>query len=126
MPVFQLPPGSDATKGSRRSSPRYSYGNERHASVYKSSEWARFRALIIVERGERCEDKDHHSGTRIARLDLDHIVELQDGGAAFNPANVLLRCRACHGRKTAKAKKDRETREFWEQRAGWGKKPEEL
>jgi hypothetical protein len=30
----------------------------------------------------------------------DHIVELRDGGAPLDPANVLLRCGRCHTTKT--------------------------
>ena len=35
------------------------------------------------------------------RLFADHIHELRDGGAPFDPANRLMRCGACHSRKTA-------------------------
>jgi hypothetical protein len=61
---------------------------------------------IIAERGRRCEDTDHDpSRPRIGvRLFGDHIRELQDGGAALDKRNVLLRCGACHTRKTARAR----------------------
>jgi 5-methylcytosine-specific restriction endonuclease McrA len=49
-------------------------------------------------------------------IDLDHIVELQDGGAKLDRANVLQRCRSCHVRKTALAKSQRAEREYWERR----------
>ncbi len=97
--------------------PRYSYGNEAHASLYKTRAWVQFRELIIAERGARCEDKDHHPGQPIGRLDLDHVKELQDGGAPFDRNNVMLRCRSCHVRKTQATKRERENREFWLERA---------
>lgn len=119
MPIFMLPPSSGGD-GNRCRRPRYSPGNAEHASVYKTARWQALRMAIIAERGFRCEDKGHRRGQVIDRLDLDHVVEMQDGGAPFDPANLILRCRACHGRKTARAKRDRETRQFWLQRARRG------
>jgi 5-methylcytosine-specific restriction protein A len=42
----------------------------------------------------------------------DHIIELQDGGALLDPANVMLRCAPCHGRKTA-AERDKRMAKRW-------------
>lgn len=121
MPVFQLPPndsGQSSSNGNRRK-PRYSAGNEPFAHIYKSQRWAEFRATIIKERGYRCEDPAHNSGSRdrVARLDLDHIKELQDGGAPFDRANVMLRCRSCHVKKTKAESTERDRVAFWERRA---------
>ena len=57
---------------------------------------------IIQHRGRHCQDPQHdrtrpRSGIRIFG---DHIVELKDGGRPLDPSNVLLRCGACHSRKT--------------------------
>jgi len=35
------------------------------------------------------------------------VVELRDGGAPLDPANVLLLCRPCHARKTNRARDER-------------------
>ena len=37
----------------------------------------------------------------------DHIVELKDGGAPLDAANVQLLCMACHQQKTAEVSRKR-------------------
>jgi 5-methylcytosine-specific restriction enzyme A len=73
------------------------------APVYTSPEWRSLIASIIRIRGRRCEDPQCQSTNRAQgqRVYGDHVVELQDGGALLDPANVMLRCAPCHGRKTA-------------------------
>ena len=70
---------------------------------YLSPEWQQLRAAIIKQRGARCEDPEHDRSTPRTGIRLfgDHIIELRDGGAPLDPANVMLRCGACHTRKTA-------------------------
>ncbi|WP_288142841.1 hypothetical protein [Mesorhizobium sp.] len=58
---------------------------------------------IIRERGRICEDRQcngvtHKPGMRVFG---HHIVELNDGGAALDKGNVMLRCGASHSRVTA-------------------------
>lgn len=70
---------------------------------YVSSEWRALMEAIKRQRGNRCEDPEHRtehprSGVRIYG---DHIRELKDGGAPFDPCNVMLKCPPCHQRKTA-------------------------
>lgn len=76
---------------------------------YLSTEWRRFIAAVVAERrtrllarqGHLCEDPGcGASHTPTMRIFGDHIVELRDGGAAFDPANVMLRCGSSHSRKT--------------------------
>jgi 5-methylcytosine-specific restriction protein A len=72
---------------------------------YLSPEWRALMGAIIAERGRRCEDPLHNGlHERSPRVFGDHIVELKDGGAPLDPANVLLRCGACHTRKTIAAR----------------------
>lgn len=69
---------------------------------YSSREWRQLIARLIEQRGRYCEDTGHDP-TRPRggmRLFGDHIRELKDGGAKLDPANILLRCGACHTRKT--------------------------
>lgn len=76
---------------------------------YSSADW---RALceqlktdrwpwLILEKGHCCEDPQcqakHWVGMRIY---FDHIVELRDGGAPLDPANIMGRCGSSHTRKT--------------------------
>jgi 5-methylcytosine-specific restriction protein A len=70
---------------------------------YLSPEWRKLMARIIAERGRVCEECKR-TGTRIFG---DHIIELQDGGAALDPKNISLKCGACHTRKTAAARSQR-------------------
>lgn len=79
------------------------------AAFYGTSEWKQLLAQIIRERGRRCQDarcRTPHRGEG-RRIYGDHIVELKDNGAPLDPANVLLRCAACHGRKTWESRRAR-------------------
>jgi 5-methylcytosine-specific restriction protein A len=73
---------------------------------YLSPEWKALMRDIIRARGRRCEDPRHDPASPRdgVRLYGDHIIERNDGGAELDPANVLLRCGPCHGRKTAQAR----------------------
>lgn len=64
---------------------------------YKTREWVALVASVIEERGRRCEC----CGRIGCRIFGDHIVELQDGGAPLDRANVRLLCGSCHSLKTA-------------------------
>jgi hypothetical protein len=68
---------------------------------YRTPEHQAWRARVIARAGGRCQDPacatPHRTGIR---LFADHVVELKDGGAPFDPANGLARCGACHTRKT--------------------------
>lgn len=76
---------------------------------YASAAWRALMAEIIAQRGRRCEDPDCTKADRGrgGRIYGDHIHELRDGGAALDPKNILLRCGACHTRKTAAARAKR-------------------
>lgn len=72
------------------------------APFYLSREWRTLMAAIVAERGRRCQDPQCKTPGRTGiRVFGDHIVELRDGGAELDRANVLLRCGSCHTRKTA-------------------------
>lgn len=66
---------------------------------YLSPEWRALVGRLRRERGAWCE----RCGST-HRLIGDHKVELRDGGAPLDPANVELLCQACHNRKTAEAR----------------------
>jgi 5-methylcytosine-specific restriction protein A len=72
---------------------------------YISAEWKQLRNQIIKDRGWRCQDPACSTPRGPwKQIYGDHMVELSDGGSALDPRNVLLRCGACHGRKTTEAK----------------------
>lgn len=69
---------------------------------YLRPEWRELVADIERTRGRRCEDPECRTpGGPWSRIFRDHVVELRDGGAALDPANIVQRCGACHSRKTA-------------------------
>jgi 5-methylcytosine-specific restriction endonuclease McrA len=72
-------------------------------AFYSSPAWRALVTRLIAERGRRCEKcgKTHNADGSPVRIFGDHIVELQDGGAPFDPANVMLLHGACHSAKTA-------------------------
>lgn len=77
-------------------------------AFYVSAEWKAFRNQLIRERGWRCEDPscDTPRGAW-KQIYGDHVVEIKDGGAPLDRANVLLRCSVCHGRKTRREREKR-------------------
>lgn len=83
--------------------------DKRADPFYLSAEWKALMKAIIRTRGRVCEDQDHDAAKprEGVRLYGDHVIEIKDGGAKLDPHNVLLRCAACHGRKTAATRADR-------------------
>jgi|SRR5450432_2835775 5-methylcytosine-specific restriction enzyme A len=78
------------------------------APIYSSPEWRGLIAAIIKRRGRRCE-KCGITGTKIYG---DHRLELADGGAPLDEANIQLLCAACHGRKTVDERNKRMARRW--------------
>lgn len=70
---------------------------------YESPEWREFAREIKRQRGYICENPDCRKDCSHAPRGLiaDHIVERKDGGADFDPLNVMLLCIGCHNSKTA-------------------------
>ena len=77
----------------------------KNASHYQSDEHRRWRRTVL-ERGRFTCVKCGADG-RGVRLFADHIVEIEDGGAALDIANGACLCAACHAAKTALSKKNR-------------------
>jgi 5-methylcytosine-specific restriction protein A len=75
---------------------------------YYSEEWKKFRAMVLTERGERCEDPAHPADRpREGYVEVDHIIELLDGGARLDRDNLMVRCASCHHKKTLAVRDDR-------------------
>ena len=68
---------------------------ERQA-VYRSKRWRRLRRAVLDASGWRC-----RSCGRSARLEIDHIKPMAEGGETWAIANLQALCRPCHFRKTA-------------------------
>ncbi|MDR3474445.1 MAG: HNH endonuclease [Devosia sp.] len=69
---------------------------------YLTPEHRAWAKAVIDRAGRRCQDAQHDDSRprQGVRLFADHVVELRDGGAAYDPGNGLTRCGACHTRKT--------------------------
>jgi len=81
--------------------------------VYLTPEYRRWRETVIARAGRRCEGADERTGRRCEkaepqhRMFADHVVEVRDGGALFDPANGRCLCGSHHTRKTAAARAER-------------------
>ena len=62
-------------------------------STYK---WKRVRRAAIERDGYRC----RACGKAAGRFEVDHIVPIVDGGAAYDLENCQTLCRPCHFDKT--------------------------
>ena len=69
------------------------------SSIHHTPAWARLRerirrrdavCVLCAARGETTPGDD-----------VDHIVPIKDGGAAWDESNLQFLCRACHIKKTA-------------------------
>ena len=75
---------------------------------YHSEEHKRWRKQVLVTAGFRCQWIEN--GSRCTtnapqhRLFADHIKELRDGGAPFDPGNGQCLCGAHHTRKTVQTR----------------------
>lgn len=63
---------------------------------YGTKEWRDLVQQLIAQRGRRCEI----CGAEADRLYGDHIVEIKDGGAKLDPANIQILDSPCHTKKT--------------------------
>jgi hypothetical protein len=74
--------------------------DKRAAPIYASPQYRAWQAEVIRRARGVCQDPRHNPTHGSGRLYADHIHELRDGGAPFDPMNGLARCGSCHGRKT--------------------------
>ena len=69
--------------------------------IYASREYAEWRRVVINRARAACQDPSCKYPNRSGiRLFADHVIELKDGGAPFDPSNGLARCGSCHTIKT--------------------------
>lgn len=74
------------------------------APIYADSgEYRGWREEVMRLSGHRC----RLCGRRNGRLFADHIVEIKDGGAPYDPANGQALCGSCHTKKTVKERNKR-------------------
>jgi 5-methylcytosine-specific restriction enzyme A len=83
-----------ATKPQRIATPKV------RAAIYGTPEYREWRLAVIASSGGHCQDPECAHPMRSTRLYCDHIRELRDAGAPFGVANGMVRCGACHTKKT--------------------------
>lgn len=68
---------------------------------YRTKRWRVLRGRVLDRWGYRCAVPGCTSDTTRPRsLDVDHIVELKDGGDFWDPTNLQPLCRSHHSKKT--------------------------
>jgi hypothetical protein len=111
MPIRMAPSRLSATSSARLVQPETTRSGKQVADFYRSPEWKTFRNQLIKERGWRCEDpKCETPRGPWKQIYGHHVVEISDGGARLDRANIRLCCGVCHGRVTQENKL---------KRAGW-------
>lgn len=70
-------------------------------AVYNAKEWRQAREATLLRDMMRCV----MCGARAT--EVDHIIELQDGGARYALDNLQSLCHACHAKKTAEEERKR-------------------
>ena len=71
---------------------------------YGSAAWKAIR--LEVQRA--CNRTCQGCGKTNARIYVDHIVELKDGGAPLDRENLIGLCAPCHSKKTARERAKRQ------------------
>ena len=64
-------------------------------TVYNTPRWRKLRARIVERDGWLCQ-WCAEKGLTVAGAEVHHINEIQNGGAPFDPDNLVLLCRPCH------------------------------
>lgn len=75
---------------------------------YSTARWQQLRRQVIRRDGQRCSVLGCHQEMRLpGMVQVDHIVEVLDGGAFWDPANLRVFCKPHHDAKTLAAKAQR-------------------
>lgn len=87
---------------------RYEHHYHNGKNIYKSQRWVNLRNRYVAFQ-PLCE---HHLKLDlvVAGEEVDHIIEIEDGGDPFDWDNLQHLCHACHNRKTAEEARKRRRR----------------
>lgn len=74
---------------------------EERSSFYKSKKWRQTREVILKRDNFECQEcKRNGKVTTGERLDVDHLLELEDyPELALEPTNLETKCVTCHNKK---------------------------
>lgn len=76
-----------------------------HLKFGRIKDWKNTRAQALLRDGGKCVE------CRSRATEVDHVIEIQDGGAEFELSNLQSLCHRCHVAKT-------NTRRFWREHRG--------
>jgi 5-methylcytosine-specific restriction enzyme A len=84
--------------------------------VYRSAAWKSVRKTVLIRDGWVCQVR--LPKCRVRADTVDHICELEDGGAPYALNNLQAACRSCNAAKrnrsvAARAKRARVRRRKW-------------
>lgn len=91
------------------------FAEKRADSFYSTPEWVKLRNFALKRDRYRCQGEN--CGRSERRMFVDHIIEIKDGGAKLDPANVWTLCGSCHVKKT---NRERDKRNFAKDGQGQG------
>ncbi len=74
--------------------------NKENQSIYQSKKWRDLRQDAIIRDGFKCTNCDTIIGLKHRDHVVDHIIEIEDGGAAYDLENLQTLCMSCHNKKT--------------------------
>lgn len=79
---------------------------------YSKPEFRVWRKVVVDRANRRCEFVEADGavcGVSDPRMYADHVVEVRDGGAQFDPSNGMCLCARHHTIKTIRVKRERES-----------------
>jgi 5-methylcytosine-specific restriction protein A len=90
-------------------------------SVYQDPRWRKVRRLVLERDGHQCQLR--LDGCTGKATQVDHTIDLGDGGAPYDPANLASACKPCNIAKrnigvAARAREARSGRRYeltWEE-----------
>ena len=77
------------------------YSKPEHSKIYNTTRWRKLRGYFI-KNNPLCKLCKKKNITTVAKV-VDHIVEIADGGGAWDFSNLQSLCDPCHRVMTAKA-----------------------
>ena len=96
-------PGAKRSQESKRKSYReYDRSRPERHKIYSTSRWQKLREYK-KHRNPLCEECLRNNVITPMSL-VDHIIPIEDGGAAFELSNLQSLCSACHNKKHAEGR----------------------
>jgi 5-methylcytosine-specific restriction enzyme A len=97
---YETVPAGQRYCGEHRRSQSWAGAPTASTDATRSNAWRKLRLEVLVRDGWTCRIR----GPKciVQATDVDHIVEVSDGGADLDPQNCQAACRPCHDSKTGR------------------------